>query len=193
MSVYACPRADSAVFVSLSQWDLSCWSVSVWLHLCVCLLDVPRLPPCWTLADFKRQKGNLNWFVLTNCCPLPVWLLTLLFPAHVLSAFHVSPVSHYLPVDRLFPCKQKDRKVKGKNGPFTAVEAGSVSYTRAVMEFDGKLRPNSSEIRQRKPGRASDQLHRWEPMTAHNRSTSVLIKSRTQQPIRFQISGHTET
>lgn len=75
-------------------------------------------------------------------------------------SFLVSSVSHYLPVVCLFPCKQKDENVKGKNGlllelrllsPFTIVEASGVSDTQAVMESDGKLRPNSSEVRQRKP------------------------------------------
>lgn len=50
------PQWLSAVFVSLSQSGLSCWSFSGWLHHCICLLDVPRLPLRWNLVDFKKTK-----------------------------------------------------------------------------------------------------------------------------------------
>lgn len=64
-------------------------------------------------------------------------------------------------------------------------KTGILSYTGVVTGSDGKLRPNSSEVRRCKPGWASDQLNQWEPMTACNQSTSALIKSRTPQSIRF--------
>lgn len=81
------PAVTLCCFVLLSQLGLSCWSFSGWLHHCICLPAVPRLSPCRNLASFKKtKKGNQNWFVLTNSRPLPVWLLTLQFPDHVLSA-----------------------------------------------------------------------------------------------------------
>lgn len=152
------PAVTLCCFVLLSQLGLSCWSFSGWLHHCICLPAVPRLSPCRNLASFKKTKKKEIRIDLFSQTPVLSQFGYSFFSSLTRSCLLLSSVSCYLPVT--FPCKQKDGNIKSENGlpsepqllpPFTAVEACGLSYV--VMESDGKLRPNSSEVRPCKPGR----------------------------------------
>lgn len=190
VSMRLSPQRLSAVFVSLSQSGLSCWSFSGWLHHCICLLDVPRLPLRWNLVDFKKTKRKSE-LICSHKLPSSLFASSLFYSLVMSCLLLLSLLSPI--ICPLFVSSHGSRRMETQRARTadrwsrcTVVEAASVSDSWAVMECDGKLRPNSSEVRQRKPRWASDQLDRWEPMTTHNRSTWAWIKSRTQQSIWFQ-------
>ena len=92
------PILTLCYFVSLVLSGLSCWSFSGWVDHCICLPDVPRLPHCRNLADFKETTRRSE--LICSCglsCSLSFSSTLLAF--RVLSSFDVSCV-----VSSPFPC-----------------------------------------------------------------------------------------
>lgn len=85
------PILTPCYFVSLVLSGLSCWSFSGWVDHCICLPDVPRLPRCGNLADFKETTRRSE--LICSCglsCSLSFSSTLLAF--RVLSSFVVSCV-----------------------------------------------------------------------------------------------------